>query len=404
MAGVAEVEGRVHIALAAAAHQVQEIEIYSNRHTDACRVLLGKPVGQALAILPRLFSICGIAQGTAGMTAWEAVCGTQLTAQESVRRRLRLALETAQEHFGRLLIDWPRLFGQTGPDLPALACMHSSLRAVRDALGNAMPRNQEHAGVVNFNADALTDAVEQLEVMTDAVLLGMPAGEWLGISDAAQLQGWYRNSRKVAAIAFGVIEDSGIAEFGRCEVDLMPEIGTRDYDQLLGGDSGARMAAQPYWRGQVYETGPLARQAHWPLIEDLQRRYGNGLIVRMAARLAELVRTISDMPAQLAGLAEISRDGEPERAGQSGASGAGIGIVEAARGRLVHRMVAERGVIRDYRILAPTEWNFHPQGPLAQGLRGMHFGELAELRQRVAMLVSALDPCVAYEVVINGAA
>ncbi len=404
MAGVPDMEGRVHIGVIAAAHKIRDVEIHSSRHIDACRVLVGKPVDQALAILPRLFSICGSAQAVAGSMAREALSGLQPTPQQSAARQISLSLETVQEHFGRLLIDWPRLYDGAGPDLPSLARVHTYLRATRDALGSIPSAHAKSAGGVKINAAALANAVEQLETLMSDVLLGMRSEEWLGIDDCAQLRGWYRSTHNVATMAFRRLEQNDIAEFGRCDMQLMPQIDAREFDQLLSGSSAWQIAARPYWRGKVYETGPLARQARWPLISDLRRRYGNGLIVRMAARFVELVCAIHDLPAQIAGLQVAAQQEAPRPSEQYIANGAGVGVVEAARGRLAHRLEVEQGVIRDYRILAPTEWNFHPEGPLVYGLRGLRFGELAELRQRIGMLVSALDPCVAHEITINGAA
>jgi Ni,Fe-hydrogenase I large subunit len=75
----------------------------------------------------------------------------------------------------------------------------------------------------------------------------------------------------------------------------------------------------------------------------------------------------------------------------------GIGVVEAARGRLVHRVEVVASRVTRYQILAPTEWNFHPQGTLVQSLVGMRVEGLDELYRQVRLIVSALDPCVAYE-------
>jgi Ni,Fe-hydrogenase I large subunit len=69
--------------------------------------------------------------------------------------------------------------------------------------------------------------------------------------------------------------------------------------------------------------------------------------------------------------------------------------VDAARGLLAHRVELREGVLRDYRILAPTEWNFHPQGPLARGLLG---ASGPDLEWRAALLASSLDPCVPYRI------
>ena len=58
----------------------------------------------------------------------------------------------------------------------------------------------------------------------------------------------------------------------------------------------------------------------------------------------------------------------PPLSGTSLADGVGLGQVQAARGLLVHRVAIRAGRVADYRILAPTEWNFHPQGAAALGL------------------------------------
>jgi len=43
--------------------------------------------------------------------------------------------------------------------------------------------------------------------------------------------------------------------------------------------------------------------------------------------------------------------------------GAGLGWVQTARGLLLHRVACTAdGLIGSYRVLAPTEWNFHPGG------------------------------------------
>ena len=73
--------------------------------------------------------------------------------------------------------------------------------------------------------------------------------------------------------------------------------------------------------------------------------------------------------------------------------GRGCGSVQAARGLLVHHVRLEDDRIADLRILAPTEWNFHPDGPLALGLLGIPAGD--DLEWRARLLCLALDPCVA---------
>ncbi|HRQ82334.1 MAG TPA: nickel-dependent hydrogenase large subunit, partial [Azospirillaceae bacterium] len=66
---------------------------------------------------------------------------------------------------------------------------------------------------------------------------------------------------------------------------------------------------------------------------------------------------------------------------------------------LAHWVRLEQGRIADWRAVAPTEWNFHPQGALAQALTGLPAGP--ELKAAAERLVCALDPCVPWRVEIT---
>jgi uptake hydrogenase large subunit len=74
----------------------------------------------------------------------------------------------------------------------------------------------------------------------------------------------------------------------------------------------------------------------------------------------------------------------------------GLGVVEAARGCLTHRASLRDGVISGYQILAPTEWNFHPEGSVAKGLSGFPCGDEAIFRRQADLFINAVDPCVGY--------
>jgi coenzyme F420-reducing hydrogenase alpha subunit len=46
-------------------------------------------------------------------------------------------------------------------------------------------------------------------------------------------------------------------------------------------------------------------------------------------------------------------------------------------------------------VLAPTEWNFHPDGPLVHPLPGLRVGSGEAATRRLRCLVGLFDPCVA---------
>ena len=79
----------------------------------------------------------------------------------------------------------------------------------------------------------------------------------------------------------------------------------------------------------------------------------------------------------------------------------GIGQVDAARGRLVHRAIVDGDRVESYQILAPTEWNFHPRGVLANSLAALDASDKETLTEQASLLITAIDPCVGYELRIH---
>jgi Ni,Fe-hydrogenase I large subunit len=130
-----------------------------------------------------------------------------------------------------------------------------------------------------------------------------------------------------------------------------------------------------------------------PWVAAIVARSGHSALARLAARIVELVahvRPDAPSPARVAGAVAI-------------APGAGLGWVETARGLLVHAVEIAAGMVRRYRIVAPTEWNFHPRGALAAGLAGAAAPGEDDVRRLVRIAVESLDPCVAYRVEVSKA-
>lgn len=72
------------------------------------RMMLGRPVDEALALLPRLFSLCGVAQGM----AFRLSLGLDPGPAEGQRR------EILRDHVARLCLSWPALLGLPPVALP----------------------------------------------------------------------------------------------------------------------------------------------------------------------------------------------------------------------------------------------------------------------------------------------
>jgi len=138
----------------------------------------------------------------------------------------------------------------------------------------------------------------------------------------------------------------------------------------------------PQWRGAAAETGALARQ------QGRAELPSRAFAARWLARLAELRDWTG-------GRARVGAGGTASAVPV--APGRGRALVDTARGLLMHEIVLDGVRIADYFIVAPTEWNFHPQGPLAGWLSGRDAGDRDALQAFVARAVAALDPCVRWE-------
>ncbi|NDP64182.1 nickel-dependent hydrogenase large subunit [Polaromonas sp.] len=155
----------------------------------------------------------------------------------------------------------------------------------------------------------------------------------------------------------------------------------------------------PRLAGQVIETGAIARQlasAH-PLVLDAVQRHGGTVFTRVLARALELARVLPLMEKWLGQLQPQAPYCLPSPALTEGV---GVGLSEAARGSLGHWVVASRGLIANYQIVAPTTWNFSPRdkagtpGALEQALQGalVQPGELTPVS--VQHIVRSFDPCM----------
>lgn len=69
----------------------------------------------------------------------------------------------------------------------------------------------------------------------------------------------------------------------------------------------------------------------------------------------------------------------------------------------ITRVELRRGCVYDYRIVALTEWNFHPGGLVVEALKGLKADGADSLRRQAEWLINAVDPCVPYRLSLKPA-
>lgn len=337
------------------------------------RVARGLPASRLPATLGSLFSLCGHAHIACAGMAVDAARGRFETPSAAARERL--ALQTLREHLRRIWIDWPR-------QLAASPVPNTRI----DESAHLMARCPAFAS-------APTDATTWLEVHA----IGMPLRAWLDAWDQdphAWLTTWCRQAtgplptlmRQCRVAASGVLPDVAPLRV-HAEAGMLRTWATRL--QV----TGAAFARQPQWRGDCAETGV------WTRLNEVARQCLNTPWLRLGARLAEVVRLAlpaEDEPARTrCGTACLGMGALPLAAGES------IAWVEMARGLLMHHVqldgVGESARIAACHVIAPTEWNFHPDGAVAQVLERLPTRLAADDRLRLAAVMASYDPCVPYQ-------
>ncbi|MDP2096774.1 MAG: hypothetical protein Q8K50_23235 [Hydrogenophaga sp.] len=355
------------------------LALQSSRPDWAPRLARGQAVSALPGLMASLFNLCSHAHRLCAQLAIEAAAPGLLPAPQQVAQRLRT--ETAQEHIRRIGLDWPRLLAADAQG-PWTAQAQAALKS---------------CPLLAPAATAVADPWPDTRTWLQDQLLQMPATPWLRAWQACGadwLLDWsHRHRGWLAALVRTARAADSAAPLSPASALRVPA-GASDARALSAAmTEQAGFCLQPHWHGASAHTGS------WTRLNDPSADLPLTPWALLGSRIAELVRLC-----------------QPDAPGQSGAGWLcfgslstgerqGMAWVEMARGLLVHQVAIDAPVgdaparVAACRVLAPTEWNFHPQGVVAQRIAALDAGQPAEdTERRVRLLMAAFDPCVPFEV------
>ncbi len=355
--------------------------IESTRRDYAALLTRGIPADQVSAVLGNLYTLCGHAHRLCSEMAVAAARGRPRAADPAEVARLQR--DTASEHVRRMTLDWPRQLG-AGSSVASieeearLALVQCPI-VLRASEPSSSTAPELHPGLLHW---------------LEASILQTPASEWLACWDqepAGSLRSWSESSSSWLA---------RLLNHARSMADVQTSSATGL--RVHASDMGLRLLADcmgskpeftrtPVWRGECAETGTWTRlrQPMPPLVDTAWLKLGS--------RVAELAR-LATTPTPAAAGDELLDAGCLALARYEG-----IAWVEMARGLLLHHVVLDddghQAQVGACHVLAPTEWNFHPRGPVAQVLESMEARPDVSTRCELELLVAAYDPCIRHELV-----
>jgi len=382
------IEGNLKIRLEIGHAAANRVSIESNRPVHASRVFCGKDIAESLNLIPLLFSICATAQACAGVRACEQALGLNVSAKTERLRDLLVNMETLREHLWRILLDWPS-FIDRNPDQPAVAEIVAIQRGYRLGLCPESDLFQPGGAECCPVRTDLSTWIGRLSNLLQQAVFGRPVARWLEIAGQPALAGWAASETTVAAAMIDGILRAGWSGVGACHSMALPPLLDRPLHQAM---QKAAFIERPQWSGQCCESSSAVR-VDSSLLRSLKREHGNGLLVRLVARMTELAFLSEQL------LPEVDAGDNDHPGAEGRVNNPGIGQASAARGQLVHRVELAGDRIASYRILAPTEWNFHPQGVVVQALSSLQ-GDRDQVQRQARLLINAIDPCVTYQLQI----
>jgi hypothetical protein len=312
-------------------------------------------------------------------------------------RRTIVWAEIAREHLWRIELDWSAYLGMA-PRKATLAAAKDFMYEFRQGLFPNGDIFEPGGGRLNETPEEALEKVDELEELLRRDIFSEPPENWLALETEEQLDHWARAGAFCAAGMLHKMGEEGLSGMGRSEVSRLPHLPIDELEKRFRAADAEAFIEQPTWQGNAMETTAYTRQNGHPLLRNLSKRYGNGLKARLTARLIELAK----IPGMLRSVIHEGGSLETLIAGcGSSAPGTGISQLEASRGRLIHRVELDEGVVKRYRILAPTEWNFHKRGVLVRGLYAIEAESIEALRRKTDLLISAIDPCVGYRLEIG---
>jgi coenzyme F420-reducing hydrogenase alpha subunit len=382
--------GTIRIDLFHSSGNVTGVQIASSRPDAIAKVLIGKTPDQVLDTVPLLFTLCGNAQAYAALSACRAALGMEAESDTDSARDMLVQLETLREHVWRISLDWPVFVGLV-PDKKALAALLKFDALFKKHLfqhGEAFKFDSR----LDIDAAKLTRLIDELEALIDVSIFNGRLTHFHTLTSEAQLHDWLRQNNALPAVLLNYLYSRNWMAVGQNDVGCLPEFDTDALNRQLQQENLTTFTKTPHWQGHCFEVTLLNRQLSQPLIAELYNRFGNGLIVRVVGRLME----VALIPSQLRQLfTQIKNDATKPAQSVSG-NGIGLAQVQAARGLLMHRLELRQERVYDYRIIAPTEWNFHPEGVVVQGLKQLRAENPNELQRQAELYINMVDPCVQY--------
>jgi len=371
-------------------------------------ILKGKSALDALVITPRVCGICGHAHLMATVRALEdayknAGYPIELSEKVEIIREFTLVMEIIQNHFKWIYLtiipEVAKLTNSTREQTPLKGAYGASIASKAIAIFAGQWPHSSYMIPGGITTDPTNIDLLKVESYMDE-LIGFFEKESLGISlekflafesckdfntlnsDISHLEASLvdikMNDKGLSYDRFLVIGEHIFTKPSKLK-QTRPFAIDAKYVNTVDAYSPDQTsyAKNAQYKNDFYETGPLARAiaTNLPIVKNMHRRFKDSAYSRVMARVFELA-TLLEHAKELLSKIDISQKSCLKSVDIPKITAKGIGIVEAPRGPLLHSVNIKDGLIQDYKIVTPTQFNIGSSSksnptPAQKAMKGM---------------------------------
>jgi len=366
--------------------EIEDVRISFAYFRGIENILVGKEARDALVITPRVCGICNHAHLIAAVECIEngyrdAGVKFELTSKAKNIREFTLSCELMQNHimwfYSTILPYLEKASAEKSKDSHLLkASFFSSTITKALAIFAGQWPHSSYAIPGGVTCDPTYVDVMQAENLLDKAIkfyenevISMPLEKYIESSVytfSNDMNGDFAKAMRLIEknnlsfkgkshdrfIAFG---SSSIFKTGKAIGTRVNSINNSYVEESTQRDT---MAKAVTYRNKLYEVGPLSRAmiAKDAKVKRVHKRYKDSVLTRVYARVHEVAVLLQQNKKLLQNLKLDERScvlGKELMVKNF----AGTSAVEAARGSLIHKTKVKNGIIEDYEIIVPTQWN-----------------------------------------------
>jgi Ni,Fe-hydrogenase I large subunit len=383
---IEKIEGEAELDFTFNKGQIEDVKINFGFYRGIEEILQGKDARDALVITPRVCGICNHAHLIAAVRAIEngyenAGVPIEISSKANDIREFTLACELIQNHvkwlYMTILPQLEKYVGVQSEENYAIKATYlSSVITKALAIFAGQWPHSSYAVPGGVTCDPTHLDVMQAQSLVDEsikffeqIMTGLPLETYMqidSVSSLEQIQGdfgkmlYMMGSNAMAEIGqshdrFIVFGDCILSKAGKSIVTTVSNVDARYVSEASQEGTVAKAVS---YKNRLYEVGPLARAmvAKEPIVKSLHKRYKDSLLTRVFARVHEVALLLNYSKSLLQNIslneASCILDVHTKVPNFEG-----TGVVEAARGSLIHKTTVKDGLIENYEIIVPTQWN-----------------------------------------------